>query len=70
MSDPILLHPSDDVAILTEKRDRIAAGHKIARHAVAEGAPIRKFGQIIGYASAPIAAGAHVHSPQLQHRRP
>jgi len=62
MPDPIILHPSDDVAILTEKRDGIAAGHKFARHAIAAGAPIRKFGQIIGYATQPIAAGAHVHS--------
>ncbi len=62
MSEPIVLHPSDDVAILTEKREGIAAGHKLARHKIETGAPIRKFGQIIGYATQPIAAGEHVHS--------
>jgi altronate hydrolase len=39
----------------------IPRGHKLATAAIAEGQPVRKFGQIIGFASAPIAAGAHVH---------
>ena len=62
MPDPILLHPGDDVVILTEKRGAIPAGHKLARHAIAAGRQIRKFGQIIGYATAEIPEGAHVHS--------
>ncbi|MBF9058057.1 altronate dehydratase [Rhodobacterales bacterium HKCCSP123] len=61
MPDPILLHPGDDVFILTERQGHIPAGHKRARHAIATGHPIRKFGQIIGYATADIAAGDHVH---------
>ncbi len=40
---------------------RVPRGHKFALEPIAEGAPILKFGQIIGFASAPIAAGAHVH---------
>ncbi len=40
----------------------VPAGHKIAIGAMAEGAPIVKFGQIIGYASQPIGVGDHVHS--------
>jgi len=66
MSPPILLDPRDDVAILTERQAiggrAVQAGHKIARHAIKAAAPIRKFGQVIGYATADIAAGAHVHS--------
>ena len=40
---------------------RIPFGHKIAAVAIAEGRPIIKFGQIIGFASKPIAAGDWVH---------
>lgn len=39
----------------------IPAGHKIALRPVAPGAPIRKYGQTIGRASASIAPGEHVH---------
>jgi hypothetical protein len=36
-------------------------GHKVARRAIAEGEPILKYGAVIGVATEPIAAGAHVH---------
>ena len=39
----------------------IPSGHKIALRAIASGALIRKYGQVIGRASAPIAVGEHVH---------
>jgi len=39
----------------------IPRGHKLAARAIEEGAPILKFGQIIGFAKAGIAPGAHVH---------
>ncbi len=39
----------------------IPSGHKIALRAVAAGAPVRKYGQAIGRAAAPIAPGEHVH---------
>ena len=42
-------------------RERIPKGHKMAVAAADAGAPIRKFGQIIGFASRPIAAGEWVH---------
>jgi altronate hydrolase len=41
---------------------RIMRGHKMAAQAVAKGQPILKFGQIIGFATEDIAAGAHVHT--------
>jgi altronate hydrolase len=75
------LHPTDDVAVVRkpiraglslmngqgpfEARQDIPQGHKIAVHAIAAGAPVRKYGQIIGFASSAIAAGDHVHAHNL-----
>jgi altronate hydrolase len=42
-------------------RDPIPSGHKLATRAIATGEPVRKYNQIIGFASEPIAPGAHVH---------
>ncbi|WP_213875790.1 altronate dehydratase family protein [Pseudomonas sp. dw_358] len=39
----------------------IPAGHKVATRAIAQGEPLRRYGQIIGFASQPIAPGEHVH---------
>jgi altronate hydrolase len=41
--------------------ERIPRGHKIATAPIEAGAPIRKFGQIIGFASKPIEVGQWVH---------
>ncbi|MEM8854052.1 MAG: altronate dehydratase family protein [Pseudomonadota bacterium] len=46
----------------------IPRGHKIALHAIASGAPVKKYAQIIGYASRDIAAGEHVHDHNLAFR--
>ena len=65
----IRLHPQDDVVIartelpagtLVQKENvraavRIPAGHKIAVRAVAQGAPVHRYNQIIGFATQPIA---------------
>ena len=40
---------------------RIPAGHKVATRPIETGEPVRKFDQIIGFASRPIAPGEHVH---------
>lgn len=61
MPEPLILNPADNVAILTGK-GIAPAGHKIARSDIAAGEAVVKYGQVIGYASAPIAQGAHVHS--------
>ena len=39
----------------------IPAGHKIATLPIAQGAPIRKYNQVIGFAGVDIAPGEHVH---------
>src|SRR3954453_20556054 len=44
-----------------EVREPIALGHKVALVAIEPGQPVRKYGQIIGFASKPIAAGSWVH---------
>ena len=41
--------------------DFVPAGHKIATRPIAVGEPVRKYDQIIGFASEPVEAGAHVH---------
>ena len=40
-------------------------GHKFALTPIAQGAAVRRYGQIIGFASQPIAAGEHIHSHNL-----
>ncbi len=70
----IRLHPDDGVVIAratllpgTPVADgvvttgRVPAGHKVAIRPHAVGEPIRRYGQIIGFATAPIAPGEHVH---------
>jgi altronate dehydratase len=43
----------------------IPAGHKIALKSVADGEPVRKYGQIIGFAKGAIVPGEQVHSHNL-----
>ena len=74
------LNPADDVVIacvelasgtnlLSENvicRERIPAGHKVATRAIAAGQPVRRYNQIIGFATKPIAPGEHVHVHNLE----
>jgi altronate hydrolase len=45
---------------------RIMRGHKMAVTDIAKGVPIRKFGQIIGFAKSAIAAGDWVHEHNVE----
>jgi altronate hydrolase len=54
------LQPGGRVEAVTI-RDRIPRGHKLATAAIAAGEPILKFGQVIGFATRPVAPGEHVH---------
>lgn len=77
MTDFLIIHPSDDVAVCVRPLSNgeviegirivsdIPAGHKIARHFIPAGAPIRKYGFPIGRAIRNISAGEHVHSQNL-----
>ena len=49
-----------------EVREPIALGHKVALVDVESGAPIRKYGQVIGFASRAIPAGAWVHTHNVR----
>jgi altronate hydrolase len=46
-------------------RGPVPAGHKIAVRNIASGQPVRRYNQIIGFASQPISAGEHVHVQNL-----
>jgi altronate hydrolase len=77
----IVLHPDDDVAIAKAPvpagtvlqdgdvsigvRSDIRPGHKIARRARDRGEAVRRYGQVIGFATQPIDAGDHVHTHNL-----
>jgi len=73
------LNPADDVVIAARPlqagtrieaegvtcSDAIPAGHKVAVRAVAKGQPVKRYNQIIGFATADIAPGQHVHTHNL-----
>jgi len=73
------LHPRDDVVIAradlapgtaipdeaTTARATIPRGHKVATRAIGAGEPVRRYGQIIGFAGRDIAPGEHVHVHNL-----
>ena len=75
----IRLHREDDVVIarsqlvagtfLAEEGVKVLGlippGHKMAARAIETGQAVRRYGQIIGFASQPIAAGQHVHTHNL-----
>lgn len=73
-SPVIRLHPGDSVVIARAAlmpgatadgiavTERIPAGHKVAVKPIAAGEPIYRYGQIIGFATEPIAPGQHVHT--------
>ncbi len=75
----IRLHPNDDVVIarsqlvggtnlLDEKitiSGLVPPGHKVATRAIKAGEPVRRYNQIIGFASRDIAPGEHVHLNNL-----
>lgn len=57
-----LQSPDGDIAVA----QMIPPGHKVAIRAVAKGDPVRRYGQIIGFASREIAPGQHVHAHNLE----
>ncbi len=77
MTPFIRLHPQDDVLIARSQlvggataenvviKGLIPPGHKVATRAIAVGEPVRRYNQIIGFATKAIAAGEHVHTHNL-----
>ena len=58
----VALLPGTPVADGITTSERIPAGHKVAIRAHAAGEPVRRYGQIIGFATRDIAPGQHVHT--------
>lgn len=77
--DTIRLNPADNIVIALRDLGSgsvvpdvaaplagpVSRGHKIAARAVAEGENVIRYGQIIGVATRPIAAGEHIHTHNL-----
>jgi arabinonate dehydratase len=75
----IRLHPNDDVVIarnqlvggttLIDEKVTVVGlvppGHKVATRKIAKGQPVKRYNQIIGFASRDIAPGEHVHLHNL-----
>lgn len=60
-----VLSETDDVGVVLRGDGPVPVGHKVALKAVPQGAPVMKYGHVIGYATQDIAAGEHVHSHNL-----
>ena len=77
-TDFLVLHPRDNVCVIAREAspghsvciaggpivtaERIGMGHKMAIAPIAAGEPVLKYGQIIGFATEPIAPGQWVHT--------
>ena len=75
------LHPDDNILIalaplpsgrqitlgehIVTLRADVMAGHKFALHPIETGQPVRRYGQIVGFATSLIAPGDHIHSHNL-----
>ena len=72
----ISMHPDDNVAIVVNDfglpagaelpsglvlRERVPQGHKVALADIAEGAPVRRYNVVIGYAAKALPAGSWVN---------
>lgn len=78
----VKLNPADDVVIAKQPllprttltspdgditvSQMIPPGHKLAIHTIPKGQPVRRYGQIIGFASQDIAAGQHIHTQNIE----
>lgn len=80
IKQPVLrLNPTDDVVIAARPLqpgqriadegvvcvDAVPPGHKLATRPLAKGQPVRRYGQIIGFATTDILPGQHVHTHNL-----
>ncbi|NCO32300.1 MAG: altronate dehydratase [Armatimonadetes bacterium] len=78
----LLLKPADDVAVVIAALDAgvevvigtttcvlkqcIPVGHKISVREIQKDKPVRKYGQVIGFATERISAGCHIHTHNLR----
>src|ERR1700754_1085977 len=74
----VRLHEADNVVVAFRDLDEgtiaggltlrraVPRGHKVATAAIAVGEPVRKYNQIIGFATAAIEPGDHVHTHNVE----
>ena len=55
--------------VTVRAQEPIAFGHKLALVPLAPGAPVYKYGEVIGVAAAAIPVGAHVHVHNVESQR-
>ena len=79
-SNFVRLHNGDNVVVATENLepgmsvagvvvgDQLPTGHKVSIVPIASGEAVRKYDQIIGFASQDIQAGEHVHTHNCEYR--
>ncbi|HLJ10723.1 MAG TPA: altronate dehydratase family protein [Planctomycetaceae bacterium] len=81
-SPVIFLHPEDNIAVAARTvaagtvvgangesvaaREEIDLGHKLATRLIPKGAPVKKFGQTIGFATCDISPGSWVHTHNVE----
>lgn len=81
-SSVISLHPDDNIVVAARNvpegavvdvngrtitaREGIDLGHKLATKLIPKGAPVRKFGQTIGFATVDIVVGSWVHTHNVE----
>ena len=74
----VQLHPADNVVVVSRDiaagtsagrvtvRTEIPRGHKVAVTPIPVGEPVRKYNQVIGFATVPIEPGDHVHTHNVE----
>ncbi|MGE5192206.1 MAG: SAF domain-containing protein, partial [Deltaproteobacteria bacterium] len=81
-SPVIVLHPDDNIVVAARNvpagsvvavngqsvtaREGVDLGHKLATRLIPKGAPVKKFGQTIGFASCDIVPGSWVHTHNVE----
>jgi altronate hydrolase len=81
-SPVIALHPDDNIVVAARNvpagcavavngqsvtaREGVELGHKLATRLIPRGAPVKKFGQTIGFASCDIVPGSWVHTHNVE----
>ena len=78
MNDAILIHDTDDVLVALRDlkkgetvngillKEDIPQAHKIARRALKKGAPLHKYGNVIGILTRDVEPGEWIHSDELK----
>lgn len=66
MNSCFAIHPRDNVLVTSVPVGEIPAGHKIAAEDIKAGAPVIKYGEVIGRATKDIQKGEWVHSHNLK----